>query len=470
MHASRLLSRGSPWAFVALALALAPGAVSAQPCEEHLVPVQTGVRLSHIGSLAAFDDGLGGGPALYGQGWNLMGPSSNMPGRWDGERWLPVTGIQNSSFYLATTLTVLDDGSGPALYVTGQLSIGGLGAPGTPTRIARWDGQAWSNVGHSLEGSVGGVVVFDDGAGGGPALYAHGWHLAHRPGGVLTPLGGVARWDGAAWVSVGLKSLTSGIATNLLKVDHDGAGPQPPTLYMQSDGGPGQIFLGRLVEGQWEPLPPGGGDRMVAFPTDQGEVLVGIGPSTLDGAPTGGIVQWDGQAWSAVVGTNGVLPLGSPSFLAAADVGDGPALYVFGIRTKEYVRGLAKFQDGAWSLLPEGFFGGEGGGTVFSTAVLDDGNGGGPRLYFGGSFTRLGNLPGSGLARSNGCQPPCEVDFNLDGAATGTDISVFLEAWIGGESHWPVGHIADFDRDGARNSSDISAFITAWLSAVANGC
>lgn len=57
---------------------------------------------------------------------------------------------------------VHDDGSGPALWVGGQITRAGT----TPVRgIARWDGSAWSAAGDGIEGSPLALAAFDDGTG-----------------------------------------------------------------------------------------------------------------------------------------------------------------------------------------------------------------------------------------------------------------------------------------------------------------
>ena len=90
------------------------------------------------------------------------------------------------------SLTVYDDGHGPALYVGGSFTnAGGASA----NRIAKWDGSSWSALGSGVdfEASITAVLaltVYDDG--GGPVLCA---------GGNFVQVGGfdakcVAKWDG----------------------------------------------------------------------------------------------------------------------------------------------------------------------------------------------------------------------------------------------------------------------------------
>lgn len=111
-------------------------------------------------------------------------------------------------------LQVFDDGGGPALYAGGEFtSVDG----GAASRIARWDGSAWSSLGAGMTlGSVQALGVFDDG--GGPDLYAGGSFL--DAGG--QPASRVARWDGSSWsaLGAGMNSTVHAFAT----FDH-GDGP-----------------------------------------------------------------------------------------------------------------------------------------------------------------------------------------------------------------------------------------------------
>jgi hypothetical protein len=61
------------------------------------------------------------------------------------------------------SLTVFDDGGGPALYAGGQFTTaGGLAA----NRIAKWDGSSWGALGSGMSGgAVLALTAFDDGTG-----------------------------------------------------------------------------------------------------------------------------------------------------------------------------------------------------------------------------------------------------------------------------------------------------------------
>src|SRR5262249_49279553 len=118
-----------------LVLALAAIAVPAiaQPCEWATGFHFPGVN-SAVSTLTLYDDG--NGPALY-AGGTFTGAGEvavNKIAKWDGVQWSGLGGGTNNTVY---ALAVYDDGSGLALYAGGMfLSAGGMAA----NRIAKWDG------------------------------------------------------------------------------------------------------------------------------------------------------------------------------------------------------------------------------------------------------------------------------------------------------------------------------------------
>ncbi len=133
---------------------------------------------------------LGAGPRLFAMGtFNVAGvvPADKVAS-WNGTHWSAVgSGVQSGTVNAAA---IFDDGSGPALYIAGTLSVVG----GLPVnRIARWNGSTWSSVGAGLPDTILSLEVFD--AGDGEALYAGG-HFTLAQG---APASYLARWDGSSW-------------------------------------------------------------------------------------------------------------------------------------------------------------------------------------------------------------------------------------------------------------------------------
>lgn len=156
-----------------------------------------GLGISGTGtSLVVFDDGSG--PQVYVGGFHSSagGEFSDPTGkqmrhlaRWNGSQWSGLAGgAPNGEVH---SLAVHDDGSGQALYASGDFtSVGGKSA----SRIAKWNGTSWSALGSGLNSRAWTMTTFD--AGDGSMLWA---------GGDFTLAGGVsvrraARWNGTAWV------------------------------------------------------------------------------------------------------------------------------------------------------------------------------------------------------------------------------------------------------------------------------
>ena len=124
-------------------------------------------------ALAVFDDGSG--PALFVSGLDEGSFSSNHIQRFDGTAWSTVPGELNSR--LVDAMHVFECG-GSALLVLGGLfdgihNVPGVGdIPGTRA-IAAWDGQQWSSIADGIpNGSVTALATFD--AGSGPQLFIGG--------------------------------------------------------------------------------------------------------------------------------------------------------------------------------------------------------------------------------------------------------------------------------------------------------
>lgn len=298
----------------------------------------------------------GGQPVLY------IGEARGV-WRWDGQEWVQIGATPTFSGGGVYALAVYDDGSGPALYAGGNFtSISGVPA----LNIAKWDGQAWSQVGVGLRGPqfaplstpmVRALLVFDSGSG--PELVAGGGFTLTGDG---LPVSRVARWNGTQWSPLG--GGISGISAN------------PPTsvnalaTYSPSGGTPALYATG-------------------AF-TDAG------------GASVNGIARWDGAAWSALPGGSliGTVPEGRA--LAVYDDGSGPKLYIGGSFSGGGTvssTNLVRWTGLAYSVIPsppgtQGMGGQVSGLLAVQGGALDG-------LYVAGSFVRAGNVTTRGVARYN---------------------------------------------------------------------
>lgn len=441
-----LLVQSVPWVQTCKATAFATASsMQGGTCTPEWVPGGAGVPGLEPNSalaLAVFDDGSGGGPALYAGGSFLSAGGSpvNQIARWDGSAWAPVGAGFNGWVY---ALTVFDDGSGPALY-----------AGGTFNHVARWNGSSWAKLGQGMDAPVRTLLGYDDGSG--PALYAGG-EFTIADG---SPATYIARWKGQGWESVG-GGMTFWVNAFAIHDDGSGAGP---TLYaggaFTNAGGNPANRVARWSGGAWSPLGLGLNNSVLALASyDDGS---GSGPSLVvggeftsaGGAVAGRLAKWQSGAWSLV---GGHLQSTVRALQVYDDgVGDEPALYAGGSFTTAAgvpVNRIARWDGSVWSPLSTGVQ-----LPVFALAVYDDGAGEPPALYAGGGFNSAGGVAANGIARWQGCSV-CEdaADINCDGAVDGSDLGELLAQW--GPC---AGCPADLNGDGVVDGSDLGALLGAW--------
>ena len=361
-----------------------------------------------VGELVEFDDGFGAGSSLYASGFftSAGGTSANNIAKWNGSTWSPLGAGMNSAVY---TLAVFNDGSGSALFAGGGFTTAGGGSANC---IAKWNGSTWSALGSGMP-QTGGIfvatlAVFDDG--GGPDLYA---------GGSFTTAGGlpasrVARWNGSAWSALG-----SGVNDQIeaLVVFNDGSGP---ALFAGGNfttaGGGAANYVAKWNGTTWSPLGSGMGGAegivhtLTVFDDGSGPALVAAGRfTTAGGTPANRIAKWNGTNWSALgSGINADV-----YSLAAFDDGTGSALYAGGDFTTaggNSASNIAKWNGSTWSALGTGV-------DIFIVALLSVGQGDTSALYVGGGFTTAGGLTANGIAKWGN---PCAVHY-VDAGASGAN-------------------------------------------------
>lgn len=349
----------------------------------------------YVEDMAEFDDGSG--TALYVAG-GFSGIGISRIARWDGAAWSDVGGGMNG---IVRALAVFDDGAGPALYAAGAFSSAG----GNPANaIARWDGTAWTPLGSGLVyNNVSCLTVFDDGSG--PALYAGG--SFHTAGGVTAA--NVARWRNGAWSAAG--TLNSHVKA--LCAYDDGNGPK---LYAGVTFGSG-IF--RLENGVWSSV--GGG--MAAFPAPIGVTALttfddGSGSKlyasgrfhTAGGSPARNVARWDGNVWEQLAdgadagdGNSTVVEYAFGTF--DDGLGGGESLYV-GVGAHGAVSscGISRWTGSRLAPLSGGAapYATRGNTYVGDVVTFDDGSGEGEELYVAGGFDYVGGVNSPHFARWNG--------------------------------------------------------------------
>lgn len=252
-------------------------------------------------SLAVFEEN--GSEVLFvGGNWTPPGaePPAHAVARWDGSDWdLVDRAVVGGD---GVEMIVFDDGSGPALFVGGGLTLDNK-ASFTP--LVKWDGTVWSDAAPNMTGSwIYALEIFDDGSG--PTLYAGG---DLRVDGQMVS---VARWDGVAWQAIpGGPSSVEALASH-----DDGTGS---ALYA---GGFGP--LRRWDGSSWStPGPDNTWNTVFAMTSfsDTGVTrLYAVGNSAM--GPNKG-QYWDGVSWHPFGDVFARYAFG----LTAYDDGFGPAVF-----------------------------------------------------------------------------------------------------------------------------------------------
>lgn len=351
-----------------------------------------------------------------------------------------------------------NDGGGAQLYAGGFMSRAGDGLSGIPVAfIARWNGAAWSSVGGGLNNFASCFEVFDDG--GGPALYVGG---AFTQAGA-TSVSRIARWDGANWRDVGggLSNGSFGATVQALTSFDDGNGL---ALYAIGNftfaGSTAVSNVARWDGANWADV--GGGLDSTGYALHVhddggGLALFAGGAFTLAGGNVvNGIARWNGATWSAL-GSG----LGGSSFPAAAtmtsfDDGAGPVLVVGG----EFLDAggvaaahIASWNGAAWAPLGAGASG-HPFTYVDQLHVHDDGAG--PALYAGGLFTSMGFVSANYIARRRGGSWS-GIDYGVDStnnpavwALASFDDGAGQALWVGGSFEFVGG------------AGTQQSFVTSW--------
>ncbi|MBL0926540.1 MAG: hypothetical protein IBJ11_02665 [Phycisphaerales bacterium] len=370
--------------------------------------------------------------------------SLNRIARWDGTSFTPVgTGTGALLNGVSSTVQVVKVMSGvpgstsEGLWLGGAFStVAASGGPLTATGIAKWDGTAYSRIGTGIGStSVRTMEVFDeDGAGPNPARLFVGGSFTSGFG-ITTPTTTVNRivaWDGTAWArpaAFGDAGFADWVRWMTLW-DDDGAGPNPPALYIVGDflsyGSPA-VTVNRVLKYDGTTvsmLNSSNNDwTFFAYPNPTANELLVGGLFTTSGSPaitTNRIARWNGTSWSAFVppppppppvgyGLNGQI-------LASViwdDDGAGPnppALFVAGTFTQANNAGtnvtmnrVAKWTGvpGGWQALGPGV----GAGVVWDMIPFDpDGAGPLPEelVICGTGFSTIGSTTVNSVAKWNG--------------------------------------------------------------------
>jgi trimeric autotransporter adhesin len=425
-----------------------------------------GIDEGYVAGFGVYDDGLGGGPALYATGsFDSAGGGVVGTGnfaKWNGTAWQAVGGGLDTSQF-TNTMTVHNG----ELYVGGYFSLAG-GVPGT-AKLAKWNGVQWSGLNAQLDqfdDSVWALKSHDDGSG--HALYVGGNY--QDIGG--TKLDFIARWNGSSFTEVG-GTIAGAVPLIVLCLEEFNGDLYAGGRFTSIDGVPA-FNIARWDGTQWHAL--GGGIThtgtaqvisMTAFDDGTGEALYVAGTfTTAGGVPASRIAKWNGTSWSAL-GPGFVS--GNVNALAVYNDGTGDAVYATGGFTTSgvtTVNRLAKWDGATWTMVGTGL----NNNTGFALTTFDDGDG--EALFIGGSFTSANSTAVNRVVRYVGC--PVGVPGDIappgtppgDGVVNVQDLLAVISAWGACPQPCPPSCLADLAPPGggdcAVNVQDLLFVIANW--------
>ena len=269
---------------------------------------------SNSGGISAVDVAADGRVYAGGVFTEVGGVLARNVAVWDGTAWAPLgAGLDGRVYGVA----VAPDGS---VYAAGTFTEAG----GVPARnVARWSPatQTWSALGVGTDGRIEAVAVAPDGS-----LYAAGEFTT--AGAVFARK--IARWDGAAWSALGAGlQRTSGVAyASALGIAADG------TLYaggrFDEAGGVQVRNVARWDGAAWSSLGIGVDDTVNAIAVAGTSVYVGGDFAEAGGMAASRLARWDGAAWFSPDGEF-LPPRGlNSSYVEALLSGSAGDLYVGG--------------------------------------------------------------------------------------------------------------------------------------------
>jgi len=386
------------------------------------------------------------------------GTSVNGIARWDGTTWMPFgSGFAESAGRAPNVqaLAVLSSSYG---VMAGQLIAGGSfdSVGGVPaTAVARWDGSAWHampglSASGSLQPSLNWLYVVPSNVPSvGGQLIAGGF--VELVNGV--PINnGVARWDGAAWHSMGSTPADYAVCGMPYAWDPDGASPLPPVLvcsFWEVTGSGGPITVRYWDGTNWAPYLPtplcqcGPLSPMITMPSGPlaGQLIANANAE---------VENWDGVSWQH---------LGPPPFdnsyniyaLSAVPTGNGPfagQVVIGGYFTNSH-NNIARYDGTNWQDVGAGF---DGEVRVLTSWDPDGAGSQTPQLVAGGYFANAGSGVVNSIAHFDG-----NVWRSFSGSVTGATVysmaSIGSRLAVGGSfsftapSNYTPNNIATWDGD-----------------------
>lgn len=247
--------------------------------------------------------------------------------------------------------------------------------------IFKWDGQSWESIGASHQGSIN-AIAFD----GADNLYAGGdFQSVIQPDQSELPANRVARWNGTAWEALG-----SGFGGEVRDIGFDAGGIfyASGAFAQLGDGAPmynlakwtttWEAVGANTAENLFESLNAlvfTGGDRFYAL----GDVQF------MGGTLVNGVGYWDGQEWQGTGGMGLDANVRALAFDASGILYAGGSFSYAGASNYEK---LVRWVDHAWEPIGQGIEGND------VRSILPVAGGG---VYIAGDFSSVTQPDGTGL-------------------------------------------------------------------------
>lgn len=305
------------------------------------------------------------------------GVSANCVARWDGSAWSPLGSGLPSPGLSSRVYSLLALSNGDVMTAGRFGSAGGVAA----LALARWDGAAWRTVGTGMDNPVLALATMPSGE-----LIAGG--VFRTAGGNVAR--GIARSDAAGtnWSALG-----GGVDGTVYEVLVTAGGEIVAGGSFLSAGGAPASLIARWNGSSWAPLGAGVNgqafERVTAIvELPNGDLVAGGRFTAAGGTSAQNIARWDGSAWWPLgAGTDGEIEA-----LAVLPNGDLVAAGLFATAGGIAVGNIARWDGSAWSPLGSGT-----NGPLRALLVLPNGE-----VIAGGSFTSAGGVGASNIARWNG--------------------------------------------------------------------
>lgn len=440
---------------------------------EFLNPSAATGTYTSVERFAAFDAGAGPRVHAFGDFSRVGGVAARGVARFEGGAWQALGGPEWGLSRTVRSITTVDSGAGPELYVAGDFEsaqdpaakyvakrVGQtwqpIGAPQSkcssiasfssggveqlhaafenPSRVSRWDGSTWVSIGDTnANGAIAQIETID--YGGGRELYAVG---------AFTSIGGtnatnIAKWNGLQWAPLGSGMPSFTIA--ITRFDHGGNSYLYAAMGLT---GAGVQPLRRWDGVSWASVPAALQNfSSVAAPhTDclavyGGQLYAGGTFEQIGNAAAQNIARFNGTSWSPVAGG-----LGDPNDstfvfdLEVHDDGAGPKLFAGGLfpvaNGASGANSVACWDGAAWSHMDGGLLQSSGAGRAHALKSANSPNG--PKLYVGGMFAASGEFGASNIASWGADLEPsvyCTAKVNSAGCTPAISSSGIASATLG---------------------------------------